>query len=158
LSLAPALRHRSPAADVLDVTFPPRYSVSILVVLAATLATFGVFTFARPEYHPRYESKMIDFSTQDYYSPAEVRRAFSAHGIKLRGVAGPAPGFLLLSNAPAPWTADVLQLVIAPHNGKGSFGPKLEPYDERFGNMMVTYGGKDERLLDQVKAAVAALR
>jgi hypothetical protein len=94
------------------VTFLPRYSVSIVVILAATLATFAVFTFARPEYHPRYESKMIDFSTQDYYSPAEVRQAFSAHGIKLRGVTGPARGFLLLSNAPAPWTADVLQVVM----------------------------------------------
>jgi hypothetical protein len=40
----------------------------------------------------------------------------------------------------------------------GSFGPKLEPYDERFGNVMVTYGRKDERMLDRVKAAVAALR
>jgi hypothetical protein len=143
---------------VSEMAFLPRYSLSILVILAATLATFAVFTFARPEYHPRYESKLIDFSTQDYYSPAEVRQAFSAHGVKLRQVAGPAPGFLLLSNAPAPWTADVLQIVIAPHNGKGSFGPKLEPYDERFGNIMVTYGRKDEWMLDRVKAAVSALR
>jgi hypothetical protein len=67
-------------------------------------------------------------------------------------------GFLLLGNAPARWTADALQVGIAPHNGKGSFGPKLEPYDERFGNVMVTYGGTDERLLKQVKAAVSALR
>jgi hypothetical protein len=157
-SLSTALTRRGTTADASGVTFLPRYSVSIVVILAATLATFAVFTFARPEYHPRYESKMIDFSTQDYYSPAEVRQAFSAHGIKLRGVTGPAPGFLLLSNAPAPWTADVLQVVIAPHNGKGSFGPKLEPYDERFGNVMVTYGRKDERMLDRVKAAVSALR
>jgi hypothetical protein len=34
----------------------------------------------------------------------------------------------------------------------------LEPYDERLANVMVTYGGEDEGLLDRVKAAVSALR
>jgi hypothetical protein len=138
--------------------FLPRYSASILLLFVATLGTLAVFTFARPAYHPRYESKMIDFSKEDYHGPATVREAFSAHGIKLRGADGPAKGFLWLSNSPAPWPADALQVLIAPHNGKGSWGPKLEPYDERFGNVMVTYGGKDERVLKNVKSAVSALR
>jgi hypothetical protein len=157
-SLATTFTGPGNTADASGVTFLPRYSVSIMVILAATTATFAVFTFARPEYHPRYESKKIDFSTQDYHSPADVRQAFSTHGIKLRGVDSPAPGFLWLSNSPPPWPADALQVLIAPHNGKGSWGPRLEPYDERFGNVMVTYGRKDERMLDRVKAAVSALR
>jgi hypothetical protein len=140
------------------MAFLARHPASILIVLAASLTTLGVFTFARPEYHPRYESKMIDFSEQDYYRPVAVRQAFAAHGIRLHGVAGPAEGFLWLSNHAAPWPADALQVLIAPRTGKGSWGPKLEPYDERFGNVMVTYGGKDEQLLEQAKAAVSALR
>jgi len=48
--------------------------------------------------------------------------------------------------------------MIAPHNGNGSWGPKLEPYDVRFGNVFVTYGGKDKRLLERVKAAVSDIR
>lgn len=42
--------------------------------------------------------------------------------------------------------------------GTGSWGPKLEPYDERFANILVTYGGTDEYLLARVEDAVAALR
>src|SRR4051794_40153434 len=71
VSLASALRPRDVSADVPGMAFPslPRYSVTILVVVGATLATLAVFTIARPQYHPRYESKMIDFSEQSYLSP-----------------------------------------------------------------------------------------
>jgi len=31
-------------------------------------------------------------------------------------------------------------------------------YDQRFGNVLVTYGGEDERVLDRVKGAVDVLR
>ena len=102
VSLAPALRLRGGRADAPGMPSLPRYSVSILAVVGAILATFAVFTLARPQYHPRYESKMIDFSKQDYYRPAALRQAFAAQGIKLHGAEGHAPGFLLLSNAPAP--------------------------------------------------------
>jgi hypothetical protein len=42
--------------------------------------------------------------------------------------------------------ADALQVEVGPRAGTGSWGPKLESYDERFGNVLVTYGGHDEQL------------
>ncbi|MEP6908945.1 MAG: hypothetical protein ABI896_00785 [Actinomycetota bacterium] len=48
--------------------------------------------------------------------------------------------------------------MVAPRTGTGSWGPKLEPYDERFGNVAVTYGGPDDDLLTRIKAAVSSLR
>jgi len=155
VSLAPALRPRASGADVPGVGFPPRYSLSILVVLIATLGTFAVFTFARPQYHPRYESKMIDFSKQNYVSPDTVRAAFAKQGIRLRTSA--AFEYTVLNTRRAA-QADDLQVIVGPRTGIGSFGPKLESYDTRFENVMVTYGGRDERLLQEVKAAVSSLR
>ena len=155
VSLAPALRPRAGDADVPGVGFPPRYSLSILVVLIATLGTFAVFTFARPQYHPRYESKMIDFSKQNYVSPDTVRAAFAKQGIRLRTSA--AFEYTVLNTRRAA-QADDLQVIVGPRTGIGSFGPKLESYDTRFENVMVTYGGRDERLLQEVKAAVSSLR
>jgi hypothetical protein len=139
------------------VAFALRHPVPFLVVLTALLVTSGIFVFARPQYEPRYASEMIDFSKRRYYSPGTVRRAFAAEGVRLE-VASRFSGMLTLSDAPRPLTADTLQIVIAPRNGSGSWGPKLEPYDERFGNVLVTYGGTDAKLLLRVEAAVAALR
>jgi hypothetical protein len=51
-----------------------------------------------------------------------------------------------------------IQVQVGPRTGTGSWGPKLEPYDERFGNVLVTYGGHDEQLLGGIKAAVSDLR
>jgi hypothetical protein len=134
-----------------------RYRVSILVVVAALIAFAAVFMVARPAYHPQYESKMIDFSKQHYYSPSVVRHAFTTHGVTLH--AGERSGGMVwLSNGPLPFTADSLQVLVAERNGRASWGPKLQPYDERFGNVLVTYGGHDQRLVDRVEAAVADLR
>jgi hypothetical protein len=137
------------------MAFLPRHSASILVIVGATLATFPVFTFVRPEYHPRNESKMIDFLKQHYISPDAVRAAFAKQGIRLRS--WPAFEFRVLTTRKAA-QADDLQVLVGPRNGTGSFGPKLESYDDRFENVMVTYGGHDERLLQAVKAAVVSLR
>lgn len=126
-------------------------------MVAAVLATAGVFVFARPEYRPQYESEMIDFSKQHYYSPASVRQAFAGEGIRLREVSRFAE-LLFLSNRPRPLPADALNVVVGPRTGTGSYGPELEPYDERFGNVLVTYGGEDEQLLEQIENAVDALR
>lgn len=126
-------------------------------MLAALAAFAAVFMFARPAYHAQYESKMIDFSSEHYYSPSVVRRSFAGHGITLHP-GDRSGGLTWLSSAPLPFPADSLQVMIAERNGRASWGPKLQPYDERFGNVLVTYGGNDERLLERVKAAVAALR
>jgi hypothetical protein len=139
------------------MAFALRRPLTLLVVVVALLAGAGVFVFARPEYQPDYESEMIDFSKQHYYSPASVRQAFATEGIRLRE-ANRVGGMIILSTTPDLLTADALNVVVGPRTGRGSYGPELETYDERFGNVLVTYGGKDKRLLDRVKAAVAVLR
>jgi hypothetical protein len=54
--------------------------------------------------------------------------------------------------------ADALEVVVAPRNETGSFGPKSNGYDDRFGNVTLAYGGMDEALQRGVKAAVTAIR
>ena len=132
-----------------------RHPAPFLVVLSACATIAAVFAFARPAYHPQYESKMIDFSQVRHYSPDAVRTAFAEQGIRLR------PnsrffGITMFSRVAVP-DADALQVLVGPKTGKASWGPKLEPYDERFGNVYVSYGGTDERLLGKVKAAVSIL-
>jgi hypothetical protein len=135
----------------LEMPFVLRHPVSVLVVLLAFVATAGVFLFARPEYHRQYESKEIDFSKQHYISPDTVQAAFARHGIRLRTGRAFA---VTVFNLPGEFQADDLQVLVGPRSGKGSFGPKLESYDERFENVAVTYGGRDGELLDRIKAAV----
>lgn len=139
------------------MAFALRHPLTLLVVLVALLATAGVFVFTRPEYQSDYESEMIDFSKQHYYSPASVRQAFATEGIRLRE-ASRVGGMLILSATPGHLTADALNVVVGPRTGTGSYGPELETYDERFGNVLVTYGGTDDRLLGRVKAAIDVLR
>jgi hypothetical protein len=139
------------------MAFAARHPVPLLVVLAALVATGSVFAFARPAYHPRYESKMIDFSKVEHYSPATVRKAFKMAGVRLH-VSSRFSGMVMMSNASVPVQADALQVVVGPRKGKGSFGPKLEAYDERFGNVMVTYGGANNGLLRRIESAVSSLR
>jgi hypothetical protein len=131
-----------------------RHTWSIVLVLIAAAGTVAVFTFARPVHHRQYESKMIDFSQQHYYSPKLVRQAFAQQGIHLH--TSMAFEFTVLSTTRR-LQADDLQVIVGPRTGKGSFGPKLEPYDKRFGNVLVTYGGRNAALIERVKAAVSAL-
>jgi hypothetical protein len=137
--------------------FAARHPAPLAIVLAACGAVVAVLAFARPEYRPRYESKMIDFATVQYYSPETVRRAFEGEGVDLR-FSTRSFGITTFSNRRRPFTADQLMVVVGPRTGTGSFGPELEAYDERFGNVLVTYGGRDELLLDRVENAVASLR
>ena len=140
------------------MAFALRYPLSIIVVAAALVATGAVFMFARPQYHPPNESKMIDFSKVDYRSPGAVRSAFADHGITLHAGAAPGKGWVWFGGRPAPFPADSLQVIVAARRGKGSWGPKLEPYDARFGNVFVSYGEHDPALLARVKSAVSDLR
>lgn len=136
------------------MSFLLRHSLSVFVVFAACVGTVCVFAFARPQYHPQYESKEIDFSEQQHISPEAVRTAFAAHGIRLHTATAFAVTVLTL---PGTVQADDLQVLVGPPAGTGSFGPMLEPYDERFENVAVTYGGRDGELLDRTKAAVGDL-
>jgi hypothetical protein len=126
-------------------------------VLAALAATAAVFIFARPQYHPTYESKMIDFSKVAHHSPGTVREAFAQHGVRL-SVVSHFSGMTIMSTEEAPLRADALQVGVAPRSGTGSWGPRLEAYDKRFDNVLVTYGGEDERLIAELDAAVSSLR
>jgi hypothetical protein len=91
-----------------------------------------------------------------HYSPDAVRSAFAKQGIKLR-VNSKFFGITMLSRVAVP-DANALQISVGPRTGKVDWGPKLEPYDERFGNFAVTYGGHDAGLLKRVKTAVSSLR
>ena len=134
-----------------------RHPIPVFVAIAALVATAIVFAVARPEYDSRRGSTMIDFSTEHYYSPGTVRAVFASRRIKLYAGEQPAPGTFTLSGDPR-FFADALQVQVGPRTGTGSWGPKLEPYDERFGNLLVTYGGHDEQLLGRIRAAVNDLR
>jgi hypothetical protein len=133
-----------------------RHPAPFLVVLSACATIAAVFAFARPAYHPRYESKMIDFSQVRHYSPGVVRRAFAGQGIRLQRNSS-FYGITMFSRVAVP-DADALQVLVGPKTGKASWGPKLEPYDERFGNVLVTYGHEDEQLLGRVETALSTLR
>jgi hypothetical protein len=134
-----------------------RHPISILLVAGALAATGAAFAFARPQYRPPYKSKMIDFARVRYYSPGTVKAAFAEHGVALRRGAAPA-GMTWFGGGRRPFTAGALQVIVGPRRGKGSWGPELEAYDERFGNVYVSYGGKNVRLLERIKAAVEGLR
>jgi hypothetical protein len=139
------------------VQFASRHLLALLIVLAAALMAGGLLLFARPEYHPRYESKMIDFSHEQYFNPAKVQRVFADHGVRLRKIDAVA-SFVFFVRPGSSGDAKGLQVSVAPRNGKGSWGPELEPYDARFGNVLVTYGGSDGDLLRRVKSAVSSIR
>jgi hypothetical protein len=64
----------------------------------------------------------------------------------------------IMSTEAAPLRADALQVVVAPRSGTGGWGPRLEAYDRRLDNVLVTYGGEDERLIAELDAAVSSLR
>ena len=136
-----------------------RHAISVALVATALALTAAVFLLARPQYerYPSGGGEMIDFSEVRHYAPASVREAFAAHGVPLR-TRSVFSGLVTLGTPRGARTADALQVVVGPRTGTGSFGPELEPYDERFGNVLVTYGGTDERLLDRVEAAVDDLR
>jgi hypothetical protein len=130
-----------------------RHPAPFLVVLSACATIAAVFALARPVYGPKHVSNT--FSQVRRYSPDAVRSAFSGQGIQLRR--SKAFEITVLSQSRNP-RADELQVLVAPRTSSGSWGPKLESYDKHFGNVAVTYGGRDRQLLARVEAAVSALR
>ena len=138
------------------MAFLSRHPFSVLIVGAGAATLAAALIFARPQYHREYESPMIDFATVRHYEPAVVRRAFAAHGVRLR-YENDFAGIVVYGNTRERFAGD-LHVMVGPRRGTGSWGPELEPYDERFGNVFVSYGGNDERLLRAVTAAVDDLR
>jgi hypothetical protein len=138
-----------------------RYPVSLAVVLVALLATIGVFLFARPQYKPA-EQKTIDMSTRHHYTSAEVQRVFAAHGLPLTYAHHMGKGesyFLHLSEDRGPNPTTQLSVYLAGPATKVSWGPKDETsWEQRSANLEIHYGGANERMLAQVKAAASELR
>jgi hypothetical protein len=138
-----------------------RYPVSLAVVLVALLATIGVFIFARPQYKPA-EQKTIDMSTRHHYTSAEVQRAFAAHGLPLTYARHEGKGenyFLMLFETPVPNPTTQLYVYLAGPATKVSWGPEDKTsWEQRSANLEIHYGGANERMLAQVKAAAAELR
>jgi len=136
-----------------------RHPVSIAIVLAALAAVTAVFTLARPQFHGKYEGKTINLAEQDTISPAAVRAAFAAEGVRLR-YGYDWEGGVVLSNVPPAEQGrrKGVQVIVGGRIGNVDFGPKVSSYDERFENVLVTYDGSDAATLDRVKAAVHTLR
>jgi hypothetical protein len=137
-----------------------RYRVSVAVVLAGVAGVVAVFVFARPQLASEPGTEMVNLAEKDYISPAAVRAAFAAEGLPLpyTNTVG-SPPLLILSNSPrGTATAEKLFVLVGARTGRVGFGAKFTEYDERFENVMVTYGVGDEAVLAQIKAAVAALK
>jgi len=138
-----------------------RYPVSLAVVFAALLATMGVFIFARPQYKPA-EQHVIDMSTRHHYTSAEVQRVFAAHGLPLTYARHMGKGesyLLMLFETPVPNPTTQLYVDLAGPASKVSWGPKdTTSWEQRSANLEIHYGGANERMLAQVKAAASELR
>lgn len=134
-----------------------RYPVSLAIVLAAVAAFAAVFTFARPELESEPGTEMVNLSEKDYINPAAVRAAFAAEGLPLRYTSNSRP-LLVLYRDPPPQTAERLTVGVGARTGLVGFGAKYNAYDERFENVMVTYGGSNEAMLARIKSAVATLK
>jgi hypothetical protein len=138
-----------------------RYPVSLVIVLAALLATVGVFLFARPEYR-RPQSKEIDMATRHHYSGRDVRQVFAAHGLPLTFAhhMGKGESYLLtLSETQRPWATSQLYVYLAGPVTKVSWGPPdTTGWEQRSANLLIHYGGANERMLAQVQAAASELR
>jgi hypothetical protein len=138
-----------------------RYPVSLALVLVALLATIGVFIFARPQYKP-VEQKTIDMATRHHYTSAEVQRVFAAHGLPLTYARHMGKGdnyLLMLFETPVPNPTTQLYVDLAGPATKVSWGPQDKTsWEQRSANLLIHYGGANERMLAQVKAAAAELR
>jgi hypothetical protein len=138
--------------------FVARHALAIGVVFAALAAAAALFAFARPEYRPPYDSKTIDMSRERIYSVAEVRHAFAAQGIELpffSEIGRGATSITTLSTKRVP--EKDLSVMIAGRQARVSGGPKLDRYDERFGNVAVSYDGDDPYLLGAIETAASNL-
>lgn len=129
-----------------------RYWVSLAIALIAIAATACFLAFGLPR-TPTPNERKVDLSRVHYYSPALVRRAFAAHGIRLRYGYRVASDLQVLSITPH---NDVLSVDVGGRTGQVSWGPR-DAYDQTLCNLDVRYDGTNPNTLAAVKAAVAAV-
>lgn len=144
------------------MTLALRYPVSVVVVVVALFATAAVFTVARPRYQPAVEVENVDLAKERHVSVSDVRAAFAAEGIRLAHTKLDASsGMTWLGVRPSPGDEKDLYVTVLPEKGVFGLGHgEWEDgiFEQRVGNVLVHYGGADEKVLERVKRAVGSLR
>ena len=137
------------AAEVLVERFP----VSVGVIVGLVIAVTGVFVMSMPMSRSPIDETMLKGTQERHYAVADVRRAFAAHGVPLRSSIHAVSGVTLVGA-----TSKLFVFVADSGSGVDSGVRAGSAYEKRVGNLLVHYGGADERTLAHVRAAVAALR
>jgi hypothetical protein len=127
-----------------------RFPVSVGVVLGVALTVTGAFVFSLPMLEAPVDETML--SSPRHFTVAQVRRTFRDYGIRLRYASHPRKGLVVLGATLPPWPATSLHVAVGERVLPTGLG-----YERRVGNVLVHYGGSNERVLARVKAAVAAL-
>lgn len=131
----------------------PRLLVALSMVIAAGAA--GSYLALRGEAN---HQRTVVLSNVHHYSAAQVRAIFARHGIRLAYGSNAAPGaWLSATRLPVPTTG--LYVLVATGSGQVSWGEKPnDAFEETAGNLLIHYGGSNDRLLAEVRAAAADLR
>jgi hypothetical protein len=163
-AFALVLSKRDAGADEVTMSWLTRHVLS-LGVLVFSLAIVGfVFTFARPGYRPTSSTTTVDMANQDHYTVAQVERVFDAHAIRLEVMNhnGDAKhGVVFLARPRRGRLAQTFLVTLFGTEAEVMFGPaSTTTYDERFGNVDVSYGipHPNAAFLARIKAAVADLQ
>jgi hypothetical protein len=141
-----------------------RHVLSLGVIVFSLAIVGTVFTFARPQYRPTSYYATVDMAHRDHYTVAQIEHVFGAHAIPLQVMnhTGNAKhGLIFLARPRRGRLAPTFLVTVFGTEAKVSFGPaSTTTYDERFGNVDVSYGNPhpNEALLDRIKAAVADLQ
>jgi hypothetical protein len=101
---------------------------------------------------------VVDMAKEDHYTVAEVKDAFAAQGLRLHRLGG-RDGILDLSTQRA-GPADFLVTLFGPKRKVLLTAPGVgvhAPVERRLGNVLITYGGHDDRLTARIEAAADAL-
>jgi hypothetical protein len=141
-----------------------RHVLSLCVIVFALAVVGAVFTFAKPQYRPTSYTTTVDMARQHHYTVAQVAQVFGAHAIRLEVMnhTGNAKnGLIFLARPRRGRLAPTFLVTLFGTAAKVSFGPaSTTTYDERFGNVDVSYGvpHPNPAFLARIKAAVADLQ
>ena len=139
-----------------------RYPVSLAAVVLAALATIVFFAVARPRYQPAIEIENVDLARQTHYSVADVKAAFAVEGIELADAQqGSVDGITMLGAGAWPWGDKDLVITVLPEKGTLGIGHgdwENEGFEQRVGNVIVQYGGRDTDVMQRVERAIATLQ
>jgi hypothetical protein len=135
------------------------HRIAVGVVAAALIATAGLFALARPAYHARVTEKLVDMRHEDHYRPAEVMRAFATQGIALVRVNHDGGTSFYKGRHLGPADDSFLVTLIDPNVTVGfETGTRKIGYEQRLGNLDVSFGWHDDTLVGRIKAAMKAVK